>query len=93
MNRAKTTKFKRNHVLIDNKMAFTAIIQKEDDNYVAFCPEVGTTSQGGSIEEALANLKESTALYLKEFPISEEEKPLLTVFEIKNEKTAKALGT
>ena len=34
---------------------------------VAECPEVGTVSQGGSIEEALANLKEATELYLEEF--------------------------
>jgi len=47
---------------------FTAVIHKEDDLYVAQCPEVGTVSQGTSIEEALANLKEATELYLEEFP-------------------------
>jgi predicted RNase H-like HicB family nuclease len=46
---------------------FTAVIHKEDDLYVAECPEVGTTSQGHTIEEALANLKEATELYLEEF--------------------------
>ena len=35
--------------------------------YVADCPEVGTVSQGKTIEEALANLKEATELYLEEF--------------------------
>ncbi len=33
---------------------FTAIIHKEEDVYVAECPEVGTVSQGESVEEAIA---------------------------------------
>ena len=33
---------------------------------VAECPEVGTISQGYSLEEAVANLKEATELYLEE---------------------------
>ena len=51
---------------------FTAIVHKEDDIYVADCPEVGTVSQGTTIEESLANLKEATELYLEEFPLPEE---------------------
>lgn len=35
---------------------FTAIVHKETDLYVAECPEVGTVSQGYTIEEAVANL-------------------------------------
>jgi len=46
---------------------FTAVIHKEDDLYVADCPEVGTVSQGHTVEEAVANLKEATELYLDEF--------------------------
>jgi predicted RNase H-like HicB family nuclease len=46
---------------------FTAVIHKDDDLYVADCPEVGTVSQGHPIEEAIANLKEATELYLEEF--------------------------
>jgi len=46
---------------------FTAVIHKEDDLYVADCPEVGTVSQGHTVEEAVANLKEATELYLEEF--------------------------
>jgi len=46
---------------------FTAILHKEDDLYVAECPEVGTVSQGNAVEEAIANLKEATQLYLEEF--------------------------
>ena len=46
----------------------TAIVHKEEDLYVAECPEVGTVSQGHTVEEAVANLKEATELYLEEFP-------------------------
>ena len=47
----------------------TAILYWEEDVYVAECPEVGTASQGETVEEALANLKEATELYLEEFPL------------------------
>ncbi|GAC1504346.1 MAG: hypothetical protein NVS2B12_16940 [Ktedonobacteraceae bacterium] len=60
---------------------FTAILHKENDLYVAECPEVGTASQGNTIEEAVANLKEATELYLEEFPLTETGKPILTTFE------------
>ncbi|EAZ89568.1 hypothetical protein CY0110_08376 [Crocosphaera chwakensis CCY0110] len=61
---------------------FTAIIYWEEDVYVAECPEVGTASQGDSIEEALANLKEATELYLEEFPLPKTSPRLLTTFEV-----------
>ncbi len=48
---------------------FTAVIHKEEDIYVAECPEVGTVSQGYTAEEAIANLKEATEPYLEEFPV------------------------
>lgn len=38
---------------------FSAIIHKEEYLYVAECPEVGTVSQGHTVEEALANPKEA----------------------------------
>jgi predicted RNase H-like HicB family nuclease len=62
---------------------FSAVILKENDLYVAECPEVGTVSQGSTIDEALANLKEATELYLEEFPGSINGRPLLTTFEAK----------
>jgi predicted RNase H-like HicB family nuclease len=49
-------------------LTLTAVIHQEDDLYVAECPEAGTVSQGYTIEEALANLREATELYLEEFP-------------------------
>jgi len=61
---------------------FAAVIYKEQDLYVAECPEIGTVSQGYTIEEAVANLKEATELYLEEFPMPETARPLLTTFEV-----------
>ena len=63
---------------------FTAIIHKEEDLYVAECPEVGTASQGNTVEEALANIKEATELYLEEFPLPESGHPLMTTFEVQH---------
>ncbi len=63
-----------------------AIINKEEDMYIATCPEVGTVSQGKTIEEAIENLKEATELYLEEFPLEIKSKSLLTTFEVSNVK-------
>ncbi len=60
---------------------FTAVLHREGDLYVADCPEVGTVSQGGTIDEALANLKEATELYLEEFPFPDRERPWVTTFQ------------
>lgn len=49
--------------------SFTPIIYKEEDMYIAEYPEVGTVDQGETIEEAIANLKEATKLYLEECPL------------------------
>ena len=48
---------------------FTAILHREGDLYVAECPEVGTVSQGVTIEDALVNLREATELHLEEVPL------------------------
>ena len=61
---------------------FTAVLHKEDDLYVAECPEVGTFSQGSSVEEAVSNLKEATELYLEEFPLTKKKRAILTTFEV-----------
>jgi predicted RNase H-like HicB family nuclease len=49
--------------------SFTAVVYKEDDMYIAECPEVGTVDQGETIEQAIAGLTEATRLYLEEFPL------------------------
>lgn len=61
---------------------FTAVLHKEEDMYVAECPEVGTASQGKTIDEAVSNLKEATELYLEEFPIKERRRTWVTTFEV-----------
>lgn len=60
----------------------TAILHKEKDMYVAECPEVGTFSQGKTIEDAISNLKEATELYLEEFPLETDIKSIITTFEV-----------
>lgn len=67
---------------------FTAVVHQEDDLYVANCPEVGTVSQGKTIEEAITNLKEATELYLEEFPLPDTSIPLLKSFEVNYAETA-----
>lgn len=61
---------------------FTAVLHQEDDMYVAECPEVGTVSQGATIEEAVTNLREATELYLEEFPKTRRKRAILTTFEV-----------
>jgi predicted RNase H-like HicB family nuclease len=67
---------------------FTAVVYQEDDLFVADCPEVGTVSQGNSIDEAIANLKEATELHLEEFPLPASGTPYLTSFEVNYAQTA-----
>ena len=61
---------------------FTAVVHKEENLYVAECPEVGTASQGETIEESVNNLREATELYLEEFPMKQTFRPFLTTFEV-----------
>jgi predicted RNase H-like HicB family nuclease len=67
--------------------SLTAILHWEEEVYVAECPEVGTASQGDTIEEALANLKEATELYLEEFPLPQISRRLITSFEVGHAQT------
>ena len=60
----------------------SAVIHREERLYVAECPEVGTVSQGASVEEALDNLKEATELYLEEFQVTDAGKAFLTTFDV-----------
>ena len=68
--------------------ALTAIIHKEEDMYVANCPEVGTVSQGETIEKAINNLREATELYLEEFPLKKKSNSIMTTFEVAISATA-----
>lgn len=43
------------------------LIPAEEGGFVALDPETGSTTQGESVPEAIANLREATELYLEEF--------------------------
>lgn len=63
-------------------MIFTAVIHREGDLFVSACPEIGSVSQGKTMEEAVQNLKEATELYLEEFPEKKlDGHPFITTFE------------
>ncbi len=64
-------------------MELTAVLTPaEEGGYVALNPETGTTTQGKTVEEAIANLQEATALYLSEFPLPSSKHPLVTMFSV-----------
>ncbi|MEX0746308.1 MAG: type II toxin-antitoxin system HicB family antitoxin [Phycisphaeraceae bacterium] len=64
-------------------MLLTAVLLPAPEGGVtAFNPETGSTSQGESVEEAIANLREATELYLEEFPLGSVGQPLVTTFEV-----------
>ena len=64
-------------------MEFTAVLTPaEEGGYIALNPETGTTTQGESVEEAVANLREATELYLSEFPLLSPGHPVITMFTI-----------
>jgi len=45
--------------------SYTAILEKDGDLYVAVCPELDVASQGATVEEGIANLKEAVDLFLE----------------------------
>ncbi len=64
-------------------MLLSAVItEAEEGGFVALNPETGTTTQGETQEEAMENLKEATSLYLQEFPMKIQTRPVITTFEV-----------
>jgi predicted RNase H-like HicB family nuclease len=64
-------------------MVLTAVlIPAEEGGFIALNPETGSTTQGESVPEAIANLREATELYLEEFPLRAAGQPLVTTFEV-----------
>jgi len=57
---------------------FTAIVQKDQDGWISLCPELDVASQGDSIEEAKANLREAVELFLETASRGEVEQRLRT---------------
>ena len=65
-------------------MQVTAVLTPDEDGgYVAYNPETGTATQGDTLEEALANLREAVELYLEEFPLKPAGTPFVTMFDVK----------
>lgn len=50
--------------------------------FTALNPETGSTSQGETVEEAVANLREASELYLEELPLKSTGQPLVTTFQV-----------
>ena len=46
-------------------MTLTVLIERENDGYVSFCPELDIASQGDTVEEARANLTEALTLFFE----------------------------
>ena len=64
-------------------MELTAVLTPaEEGGYVALNPETGTTTQGETVEQAVENLKQATALYLSEFPLPASGHPVVTMFSL-----------
>jgi predicted RNase H-like HicB family nuclease len=50
----------------------SVLIEKDEHGYYAWCPELkGCQSQGATIEDALANIREAIELYLETLPDDE----------------------
>jgi len=47
------------------QVRLTAVIEREGDGYIALCPEIDVASQGDSVDEARANLREAVELFLE----------------------------
>ncbi len=50
---------------MSNVQPFTAIIEREGNQYVALCPELDIASQGDTVEKASLNLKEALELFFE----------------------------
>jgi predicted RNase H-like HicB family nuclease len=47
------------------KRYLTAVLTREEDGFVALCPEVDVVSQGNTVEEAKKNLKEAVEMFFE----------------------------
>jgi predicted RNase H-like HicB family nuclease len=77
---ADASKFDANIRRMQKPHRMTAIIEREDDGFVAICPEMDIASQGASIEEARANLVEALTLFFETADVSEVSRRLHSEF-------------
>jgi predicted RNase H-like HicB family nuclease len=55
----------RRNIMSTKSFQLTAVIEREDDWFVATCPEVDVVSQGKNIEDARSNLLEAVELFFE----------------------------
>jgi predicted RNase H-like HicB family nuclease len=81
--------------MIDNMMkTLSAVIHKEGDWFVSLCPELDVASQGKTIEEAIANLKEAVSLYLEDEDVNlPDSEPIITTIEVSYDKAPSTVGS
>lgn len=79
---------------MEQVLRFSAIIRKEATLYSSWCPEIDVASQGKSVEEALANLREAIELYFEDEDAKPPtgELPIITFVDVKlDEKAASGI--
>jgi len=65
-------------------MLAAVLIAAPEGGFTALNPETGSATQGETIEEAIANLREATELYLEEFPLASAGQTFVTIFQVAN---------
>ncbi len=67
-------------------LKFTTTFHVEGKWYVAYCTELGVTSQGKTLEKAEKNLREAIDLYLEDVPKKQleqfQEHPLIKTLDV-----------
>ena len=76
----------------------TAIIERENNDYVALCPQLDIASQGATVSEARANLKEALELFFETASATEIQERLhnevyVTQVEVEVAWTARLVGS
>ena len=72
-------------------MRLSVVVHREGTWFVAWCPELDVASQGHSVEESLANLREALELRLEDEGVQLPEEPfLLTTVEVERAQPARA---
>ncbi len=47
------------------RLQLTALLERDGDGYTSLCPELDVASQGTTVEDATANLREAVELFLE----------------------------
>lgn len=59
------------------KVRLSAVVRREGEWFVSWCPDLDVASQGRSVEESLANLREGLELRLEDGEVQLPEEPFL----------------